>query len=59
MRVHERLLARTLYPPPNLFCPYMPTNTAQGLCPNANHPHQLIASQRTLGKLCISVSVRV
>jgi CRISPR/Cas system-associated exonuclease Cas4 (RecB family) len=30
-----------------LFCPYTPSTTTQGLCPDTNHPHRLIASQRT------------
>lgn len=47
MRVHERLLSRGLYPPPRLFCPYPTGTPTQGLCADAHHPHQLIASQRT------------
>src|SRR5439155_26581603 len=47
MRVHERLQARGLYPPPRLFCPYVSTTTIQGLCADTHHPHQLVASHRT------------
>lgn len=51
MRVHERLQARGLYPPPRLFCPYSATTTSPGLCADADHPHQLIASHRTVGAI--------
>ncbi|MDW7726580.1 MAG: PD-(D/E)XK nuclease family protein [Candidatus Methanoperedens sp.] len=46
LEIDRRLRARGLYPPPRLFCPYSPSDTKKGLCPDANHPHQLIASER-------------
>jgi len=45
MHVHERLRAKGPYPPPQLFCPY-DRGAAQGLCPNDQHPHQLVATRR-------------
>ena len=47
LEINQRLSARGLQPPPRLFCPYTSTSTMQGLCQDANHPHQLIASRRT------------
>lgn len=47
LQIDQRLRARGLYPPPRLFCPYTSSSTTQGLCSDRNHPHQLIASQRT------------
>lgn len=47
LQINRRLRARGLNPPPWLFCPYDSSFTRQGWCPNVNHPHQLIASQRT------------
>ncbi|MDD4255993.1 MAG: PD-(D/E)XK nuclease family protein [Methanofollis sp.] len=47
MNVNLRLRAKGLLPPPRLFCPYDETMKTPGLCPDANHPHQLLASQRT------------
>ena len=47
LEINRRLKARGLYPPPRLFCPYSPSDTKKGLCPDENHPHQLIASERT------------
>lgn len=47
MQNHRRLEARGLFPPPNLFCPYDNSTQRQGLCPDHNHPHKLLASQRT------------
>jgi len=47
MNVNRRLKAKGLLPPPRLFCPYDETRESQGLCPDANHPHKLLASQRT------------
>lgn len=44
--INKRLKSRGLYPPPNLFCPYDSSITKKGLCPDANHPHKMIASQR-------------
>lgn len=46
LRINRRLRARGLIAPPGLFCPYDDSFTQQGLCPDARHPHQLIASQR-------------
>jgi CRISPR/Cas system-associated exonuclease Cas4 (RecB family) len=45
-QIDRRLRARGLYPPPRLFCPYTSSTTTQGLCPDTNHPHKLIASGR-------------
>lgn len=47
LQIDKRLKARGLYPPPRLFCPYGSITTSQGLCPDTNHPHKLIASERT------------
>jgi len=47
LEIDRRLRSKGLYPPPGLFCPYTTSTTSQGLCPNMNHPHKLIASQRT------------
>jgi CRISPR/Cas system-associated exonuclease Cas4 (RecB family) len=47
LEIDRRLRAGGLYPPPRLFCPYTASTTTQGLCPDANHPHKLIASNRT------------
>ncbi len=46
MNVNRRLKARGLLPPPPLFCPYDENAQHQGACPDANHPHKRIASQR-------------
>ncbi|HDL10022.1 MAG TPA: hypothetical protein ENG39_02050 [Candidatus Omnitrophica bacterium] len=46
LRINQRLRARGLNPPPRLFCPYDSSYTGQGWCPDANHPHRLIASKR-------------
>ncbi len=46
MQIHRRLIARGLFPPPNLFCPYDALNQSAGICPDANHPHRLLASKR-------------
>jgi len=46
LRINRRLSARGLDPPPRVFCPYDSTFSRQGLCPNTNHPHKLIASER-------------
>ncbi|NIA09717.1 MAG: hypothetical protein GWP10_08305 [Nitrospiraceae bacterium] len=46
LQIDRRLRARGLYPPPRLFCPYDSSTDTQGLCPDTNHPHQLIASKR-------------
>ena len=47
MRINERLKARGLNSPPWNFCEHQASHTQQGLCPDANHPHKLIASRRT------------
>lgn len=46
MNVNRRLNAKGLLPPPQLFCPYDETMDSPGLCPDANHPHKLLASKR-------------
>lgn len=46
LRISQRLAARGLNPPPRLFCPYSPAMTKSGLCPDDQHPHFLVASQR-------------
>ncbi len=46
--VFRRLLAGGLRPPRWVFCPYDAPNERSGSCPDLNHPHQLIASQRVL-----------
>lgn len=46
LEIDRRLRARGLNPTPRLFCPFSATSTVQGLCPDTNHPHMLIASQR-------------
>ena len=47
LEIDRRLRARGLYPTPRLFCPYTASTSTQGLCPDTNHPHKLIASNRT------------
>lgn len=47
LEIDRRLRARDLYPTPRLFCPYTASTSTQGLCPDTNHPHKLIASSRT------------
>lgn len=46
MEIDRRMRSRGMYPTPNLFCPYEPSDGEQGLCPDTNHPHKLIASRR-------------
>lgn len=46
MSVNRRLKAKGLLPPPRLFCPYGADTNTQGFCPDANHPHKFLASQR-------------
>jgi len=46
LQIDRRLRARGLNPPARLFCPFSTADTTQGLCPDTNHPHQLIASRR-------------
>jgi hypothetical protein len=44
--IFSRLAAGGLTAPPNLFCQHDATEGNQYLCPDASHPHKLIASQR-------------
>jgi len=46
LEIDRRLRAKGLYPTPRVFCPYDSSTTTQGLCPDAAHPHKLIASSR-------------
>ena len=46
LSVNRRLKAKGLLPPPRLFCPYDADTNSQGYCPDANHPHKFLASQR-------------
>jgi hypothetical protein len=46
LNVNRRLKAKGLLPPPRLFCPYDADTDSQGYCPDANHPHKFLASQR-------------
>ena len=46
LEINRRLRAKGLYPTPRLFCPYTASASTQGLCPDTNHPHKLIASSR-------------
>lgn len=45
--IDKRLKTRGVNPPANMFCPHDENYKKRGLCPDDNHPHQLIASQRT------------
>ncbi|VVB92391.1 PD-(D/E)XK nuclease superfamily protein [uncultured archaeon] len=47
LRIHRRLSARGLNPPPGQFCRYDSPSNTQRLCPDAKHPHKLLASKRT------------
>ncbi len=47
LQIHRRLSGRGLNPPPRLFCRYESPSNVQGLCPDTNHPHKLLASKRT------------
>jgi len=47
IEIHNRLSAKGLQPPPNLFCPFTEETKFQGFCRDKKHPHKLIASQRT------------
>ena len=47
LEIDRRLRVSGLYPTPRLFCPYTSSTYTQGLCPDTNHPHRLIASKRT------------
>ena len=44
--IHKRMESRGLQPPANLFCPFEAESEHQGLCPNHDHPHKLVASIR-------------
>jgi len=44
--INRRLWSKGLNPTPRLYCPYDSSQTRQGLCPDAKHPHKLIASIR-------------
>jgi hypothetical protein len=46
LEIDKRMRSRGLQPPANLFCPFQKPNDVQGLCPDANHPHKLVASVR-------------
>lgn len=46
LEIHKRMESRGLQPPANLFCPFEDENEQQGLCPDNNHPHKLVASIR-------------
>ncbi|MDG6250732.1 PD-(D/E)XK nuclease family protein [Methanocalculus sp.] len=46
MNVNRRLKAKGLRRPPRLFCPYDETMNTPGTCPDADHPHKLLASRR-------------
>jgi hypothetical protein len=46
LQISQRLRARGLNPPANIFCPYESSYQRQGWCPDGNHPHKLIASRR-------------
>lgn len=46
LQIDRRLRARGLNPPPRLFCTYNTGDLNQGVCPDINHPHQLVASRR-------------
>lgn len=45
--IDKRLKTRGVNPPANMLCPHNKNFEKRGLCPDNNHPHQLIASQRT------------
>ncbi|MFX0142064.1 MAG: PD-(D/E)XK nuclease family protein, partial [Candidatus Hodarchaeota archaeon] len=47
MLIYDRLRTRGLNFKGRIFCPYDSSFQQQGLCPDSNHPHQLLASQRT------------
>jgi hypothetical protein len=46
LRINNRLRARGLLATPTVFCPFDSSFNDRRQCPDANHPHQLIASQR-------------
>lgn len=47
LQINRRLRAKGLNAQPWLFCPYDSSFTQQGWCPDLNHPHKLVASQRS------------
>ncbi|MEM0134599.1 MAG: PD-(D/E)XK nuclease family protein [Thermoplasmatales archaeon] len=49
--VFKRLMAGGLRPPRWIFCPYDSPNATPGSCPDINHPHRLIASERVLASI--------
>ena len=51
LRIHRRLQAKGLNPPARVFCPYDESFNRRGLCPDANHPHKLIASERAVAAI--------
>ncbi|MCE7698595.1 MAG: hypothetical protein K8E24_007075 [Methanobacterium paludis] len=46
LEIDKRMRSRGLQPPANLFCPFKAEDENQGLCPDHNHPHKLVASIR-------------
>ena len=46
LSINKMMEARGLQPPANLFCPFAQETDEQGLCPDHNHPHKLVASIR-------------
>lgn len=46
LEIDKRMRSRGLQPPANLFCPFHGPGEEQGLCPDNNHPHKLVASIR-------------
>ncbi len=46
LEIDKRMRTRGLNPPANIFCPFHGESEKQGLCPDMNHPHKLVASIR-------------
>ena len=46
LEISNRMRSRGLNPPPNLFCTFPEKSENQGLCPDHDHPHKLVASIR-------------
>ena len=46
LSIDKMMRARGLQPPANLFCPFHGESDEQGLCPDHDHPHKLVASIR-------------
>ncbi len=46
LEIDKRMRSRRLKPPANIFCPFIEESDNQGLCPDNNHPHKLVASIR-------------